>query len=351
MTEMFDMLKTYELEMIQAKERSSSYSTASSSTTTSSALHSDHSEDLKCFHPDDLEEMDIQHSYAMLSLRAKRQAHQAQPRQQQQQHATPPAQTAACAAVGTADFDWTFKYEDLPANNQALMADTSEIPPQVYENLCTQACIDNQNLIDQNEEFHQMKSEFKKVENSYKEKIDCLKKEISSLKHEQTNFETQIDDLLVKLKATRAELADQKVHVEKFEFASKKLQRLLDAQIHEKVTAGIGFQAEQLYNAVPPPADYVAIHEPTKTSADQANLSATKATSAADRAKNMENHLLSNGKPRSQPLSLQASSLVPLNASILMLMIQQHTYPSLQVLGFLPLTRSLSCAGTARSQE
>ncbi|KAI3808300.1 hypothetical protein L1987_24249 [Smallanthus sonchifolius] len=120
-----------ELEMIHAKERSSSYQTASTST---------------------------------------RQAHQAQPRQQQQQQATPPAQTAACAAVGTTDFDSSFKYENIPANNQALMADKSEVPPQVYENLCTQACIDkvlgykkhNQNLIDQNEEFHQMKSEFKK---------------------------------------------------------------------------------------------------------------------------------------------------------------------------------------------
>ncbi|KAI3775699.1 hypothetical protein L1987_45448 [Smallanthus sonchifolius] len=64
-------------------------------------------EDLECFHPDDLEEMDIQHSYAMLSIKAKRQAHQSQPRQQQQQ-ATAPAQTVACAAVGTSDFDWSF---------------------------------------------------------------------------------------------------------------------------------------------------------------------------------------------------------------------------------------------------
>ncbi|KAI3821356.1 hypothetical protein L1987_08922 [Smallanthus sonchifolius] len=107
-----------------------------------------------------------------------------------------------------------------------------------------------------------MKSEFKKVENSYKEKNDCLKKEISSLKHEQTNLETQIDDILVKLKAARAELADQKVHVEKYEFASKKLQRLLDAQIHEKVKTGLGYHADQ-YKTVAPPADYVAIHEPS----------------------------------------------------------------------------------------
>ncbi|KAI3762235.1 hypothetical protein L1987_52660 [Smallanthus sonchifolius] len=43
MTELYGMLKTYELEMIQAKERNSGHSSASSSTTTSSALHSDHS--------------------------------------------------------------------------------------------------------------------------------------------------------------------------------------------------------------------------------------------------------------------------------------------------------------------
>ncbi|KAI3813247.1 hypothetical protein L1987_17966 [Smallanthus sonchifolius] len=315
MTELFGMLKTYELEMIQAKERRSSYQTASTSTTTSSVLHSNHSgpsssnyyppivthpqtptsqtntspflleappqtstsavfvsensrnmsfikEDLECFHPDDLEEMDIQHSYAMLSIRAKRfYSRTGRPI---------PTQTAACAAVGTSDFDWSFQYEDLPANNQALMADTTEIPPQVYEHLCSQACIDkvlgyrkhNQNLIDQNEEFHQMKSEFTKVENSYKEKNNCLKKEISLLKHEQTNLETQIDDLLARLKATRAELAEQKVHVDKYEFASKNLQRLLDAQIHDNVKTGLEYHAE-LYQVVAPPADYVAIHEPS----------------------------------------------------------------------------------------
>ncbi|KAI3725201.1 hypothetical protein L1987_64979 [Smallanthus sonchifolius] len=190
-------------------------------------------DDLECFHPDDLEEMDIQHSHAMLSLRAKQfytrtgrpipsnnsntivgQAYQGQASQGN----TRPTQTATCAAVGITEFDWRFQYEDLPANNQALMADTTEIPPQVYEHLCSQACIDkvlgyrkhNQNLIDQNEEFHQMKFEFKKI-----------------------------DDLLVKLKATRAKLVEQKVHVD-----------------------NLGFQAEKPYNAVPPHADYVAIHEP-----------------------------------------------------------------------------------------
>ncbi|KAI3819431.1 hypothetical protein L1987_13266 [Smallanthus sonchifolius] len=106
-----------------------------------------------------------------------------------------------------------------------------------------------------------MKSEFKKVENTYKEKINCLKKEISLLKHEQTNLETQIDDLLVKLKATRAEMAEQKVHVEKYEFSSKRLQRLLDIQVHEKVKTGLGYNNDQ-YKSVPP-TDYIAIHEPS----------------------------------------------------------------------------------------
>ncbi|KAI3821179.1 hypothetical protein L1987_08738 [Smallanthus sonchifolius] len=338
MTELFGMLKTYELEMIQAKERSSNHQSAFSSSTISSALHSDHSvpsssnyyppivthpqtptsqtntspflleappqtstsaafvsenssnmsfikEDLECFHPDELEEMDIQHSYAMLSIRAirfysrtgrpipKNARHQEQIQlllSQDKLTKPNPVQTAACATVGTSDFEWSFQYEELPVNNQALMADTTEIPPQVFEHLCSQACIDKvlgyrkhiQNLIDQNEEFHQMKSEFKKVENTYKEKINCLKKEISLLKHEQTNLETQIDDLLVKLKATRAELAEQKVHVEKYEFSSKKLQRLLDIQVHEKVKTGLGYNNDQ-YKTVPPPADYIAIHEPS----------------------------------------------------------------------------------------
>ncbi|KAI3818187.1 hypothetical protein L1987_11990 [Smallanthus sonchifolius] len=42
MTELFCMLKTFELEIIQAKERNSSHQSASS--TTSPALHSDHSD-------------------------------------------------------------------------------------------------------------------------------------------------------------------------------------------------------------------------------------------------------------------------------------------------------------------
>ncbi|KAI3827630.1 hypothetical protein L1987_01710 [Smallanthus sonchifolius] len=60
----------------------------------------------------------------------------AQPRQAQQGQAgqnTQPAQNAACATQqpGLIEFDWSFQCEEISANNQALMADTTEIPPQI----------------------------------------------------------------------------------------------------------------------------------------------------------------------------------------------------------------------------
>ncbi|KAI3802306.1 hypothetical protein L1987_30436 [Smallanthus sonchifolius] len=62
----------------------------------------------------------------------------------------------------------------------------------------------------------------------------------------------------------------------------------------------------------------------------------------------LENHLLSNGKPRSHLLSLQESSLALLNAHMLNLIFREPFSSRMQALGFLPLTRSLSCAGAAR---
>ncbi|KAI3802089.1 hypothetical protein L1987_30214 [Smallanthus sonchifolius] len=104
-------------------------------------------EDPECFNLDDLEEMDIQHSYAMLSLRAKRfysRTGRRIPSNKSNTRVGLDKSKIRCyncnqlaQHVGTADFDCNFQYEDLPANNQALMVDTTEIPPQVYEHLCS----------------------------------------------------------------------------------------------------------------------------------------------------------------------------------------------------------------------
>ncbi|KAI3814182.1 hypothetical protein L1987_18930 [Smallanthus sonchifolius] len=165
-------------------------------------------EDLECFHPDDLEEMDIQHSYAMLSIRAKRfYSRTGRPIPKNARH-----QEQIQLLLGQDKLT-----KPNPDNNNKLLLQFKLQPVQLLELLSStgassmKSCLSTIKLLWQTLQRYHLRVSSDEI--TYKEKINCLKKEISSLKHEQTNLETQIDDLL--------------------------------------------------YKSVPPPTDYIAIYEPS----------------------------------------------------------------------------------------
>ncbi|KAI3769035.1 hypothetical protein L6452_00131 [Arctium lappa] len=228
-------------------------------------------DDLDQLHPDDLEEMDIKWQMAMLSMRVKkfikrtgrnnfsqrreygagfdktkvecykchmkghfaRECRSGVPNHNHQQAQNGgynqnknPAQ--ALVSQQGMGFDWSDQAEEA-IQNQALMAEVSDLPSE-----------DRRDYVLIVERFEEQIKGFQanELQHSY---------DTNYWKWEKNELETKLSKSLEENDRLKEELSKVKLDIEKFSYASKAMDSLLKAQIHDKMKPGIG------YNNTPPP--------------------------------------------------------------------------------------------------
>ncbi|KAI3758865.1 hypothetical protein L6452_06437 [Arctium lappa] len=261
-------------------------------------------DDLDQLHPDDLEEMDIKWQMAMLSMRVNkfikrtgrnnfsqrredgagfdktkvecykchmkghfaRECRSAVPNNNHQQAQNGgytqnknPAQ--ALVSQQGMGFDWSDQAEEV-IQNQALMAEVSDLPSEVISNLCTKSCIDtvkryrdhNQSMCDDLKRLEKDRRDYVLIVERFEEQIKgFLANELQHSydtnywKWEKNELETKLSKSLEERDRLKEELSKVKLDIEKFSYASKAMDSLLKAQIHDKMKPSIG------YNSTPPP--------------------------------------------------------------------------------------------------
>nr|GEV85705.1 ribonuclease H-like domain-containing protein [Tanacetum cinerariifolium] len=187
-------------------------------------------EDLKQIHLDDIEEIDLRWEMAMLTMRAR---------------STRKAQKGVCVETSTSTalvscddpggYDWSDQAEE--ELNYALMAFSSSNSDLEKSELMVLGYKTSLKSMEERLEF------YKTNESVYLEDINVLKVEIQI-------GEITIRELRKKLEIAQKEKDGIQLNVDKFEHASKSLNKLIDCQIVDNCKKGLGYKN---YNAVPLP--------------------------------------------------------------------------------------------------
>ncbi|KAI3770826.1 hypothetical protein L6452_01971 [Arctium lappa] len=250
-------------------------------------------DDLEQLHPDDLEEMDIKWQLAMLFMRVKKfikrtgrnnfsqrredgvgfdkskvecsKCHQKghfarecrsgmsqnNNHQQAQSGSFNNNRNSAQALVSQQGmgFDWSDQAEEA-IQNQALMAEVSDLPTEVTSNLCSPNCINtvkryrdhNKNMSDNLKRLEKDIKDYVRIVERFEEQIKGF--QANELQHsydtnywkwEKNDLEIQLTRSKEESEKLRGELAKVKLDVEKFSNASKAMDSLLQSQIHDKL--------------------------------------------------------------------------------------------------------------------
>ncbi|GJW36575.1 ribonuclease H-like domain-containing protein [Tanacetum coccineum] len=266
-------------------------------------------EDLKQIHLDNIEEMDLRWQMAMLTMRARRffknigrkltvngnetisfdkskvecynchkRGHFARecraPRNQDNKNKessrrSVPVETSTSTALVSCDglggYDWSDQAEEGP--NYALMAYSSSSSDSEVSNdsNCSKSCMEtvkllksqNDQLLRDLEKSSLMVLGYKTGLESVEEKLEFYKKNesvyvenINGLKWDIQVGEITIRELRKKLEKIQKEKDSIQFNVDKFENASKSLNKLIECQIVDNCKKGLGYEK---YNAVPPP--------------------------------------------------------------------------------------------------
>ncbi|GKD57917.1 hypothetical protein Tco_1291304 [Tanacetum coccineum] len=173
--------------------------------------------------------------------------------------------TALVSCDGLGGYDWGNQAEEGP--NYALMAFSSSCSNSEVSNdsICSKSCLETvESLKSQN---YQLLKDLKKSKlmvlgyktglESVEEKLEVYKtnasiylQDIKGLKFEIHIGEITIRELRKKLDLVQKEKDGIQLNVDKFEHASKSLNKLIECQIVDNCKKGLGYEN---YNAVPPP--------------------------------------------------------------------------------------------------
>ncbi|GKA05679.1 ribonuclease H-like domain-containing protein [Tanacetum coccineum] len=169
----------------------------------------------------------------------------------------------SCDGLGA--YDWSDQAEECP--NYALMAySTSSSDSEVSnDSSCSKSCLKNiETLKSQLQQVRKDLDKSKLMEASYKAGLAFVEENLIFYKENEIIFSDDIAvlkrDILIKdseigklqrgLESVKKEKDSIQLNVNKFENASKSLDKLLECQITDKSKKGIGYDS---YNVVPPP--------------------------------------------------------------------------------------------------
>nr|GEZ90908.1 hypothetical protein [Tanacetum cinerariifolium] len=165
--------------------------------------------------------------------------------------------------IDGAGFDWSYIADDEALTNMAFMAFSDS---EVYiDNTCSKTCLKNYKTL--KTQYDELRVEFNKSESNlakykrglasveeqlvhYKKNESLLNENIVVLKRDILIKDSEIAVLKSKLEKISKEKDDIEIQIEKFEKASKSLDKLIGSQITDKSKRGLGYVS---YNAIPPP--------------------------------------------------------------------------------------------------
>ncbi|KAI3719408.1 hypothetical protein L6452_20305 [Arctium lappa] len=141
-------------------------------------------------------------------------------------------------------FDWSDQAEEV-IQNQALMAEVSDLLTEVLSNLCSQTCIDtvkryrdhNQSMSDDLKRLEKDRKDYVKLVERFEEQIKGF--QANELQHtydtnywkwEKNELEIQLTKSREENEKLRGELAKVKLDVEKFSYASKAMVSILKTE-------------------------------------------------------------------------------------------------------------------------
>ncbi|GJZ97304.1 reverse transcriptase domain-containing protein [Tanacetum coccineum] len=232
-------------------------------------------DDLKQIHKDDIEEIDLKWQLALLIIgqegyftrecRGPKNQDSRNRNQDNYRRTVNVEETSSKAmlAIDGAGFDWSYMADDEVPTNMALMTfSDSEVH---NDKTCSKTCLKSfetlkTQLDDLRIEFN--KSEFnlanyKRGLASIEEQLVFYKKnevifceQLAVLKRDISYKDSEISMLKSELEKLKQEKESNQLKIEKFNNASKSLDKLIGSQISDKSRKGLGFVS---YNVVPPP--------------------------------------------------------------------------------------------------